>query len=130
MARIPLKQTVTNEFKPGAEIEVAHPFVREKYTQQDEDGTAEVMSWRPGTRQENILPDDAEEVADGIGTQVIRIVSVHKPGKYPTRVFFTRSWRDPQGNEFGKNKLCIAVASAFRRRCRGYSVEYRLKETA
>lgn len=119
---------MSDEFNPGAEIEIAHPFSREEYHGFDEDGPFKRMSWRPGTRIEPIYPDDAEEVADGIGTQIFTIISIHKPGRFPARVFFTRRWRDPQGNEFGKSKCHIKTVSALRTRCRGYSVPFRLIE--
>ncbi|MHB8272003.1 hypothetical protein [Bradyrhizobium sp.] len=117
---------MVDEIKVGAEIEVAHPFIREEYHGFDEDGPFKRMSWRPGTRVEPIYPDDAEEVADGIGTQILTIVSIHKPGRFPSRVFFTRRWRDPDGREFGKTKCHIKTLQAFRRRCRSFGYEFRL----
>lgn len=117
---------MSDEFKPGAEIEVAHPFVREEYHGYDEDGPFKRMSWRPGTRVEPVPPDSAEEVADAIGTQIITVVSVHKPGRFPSRVFFTRRWRDPDGREFGKTKCHIKTEQALRRRCRGFGYEFSL----
>lgn len=119
---------MSEEFTPGAEIEIAYPFVLENVSMIDADGPYETKSWRPGTRGEPVPPDDAEMVAHGIGSQIMTIVSVHKPGKYPTRVFFTRRWRDPRGREFGKAKLCMTTAACFRIRCRGYRHEYRLVE--
>jgi hypothetical protein len=117
-----------SEFVPGAEIEVGHPFVREEYHGFDEDGPFKRMSWRPGTRVEPVYPDSAEEVADAMGTQIITIVSVHRPGRFPTRVFFTRRWRDPDGREFGKTKCHIKTEQALRRRVRGFCYEFRLVE--
>lgn len=55
----------------GATIEVAHPFIRESITLWDEDGGFETLTWRPGTRPEMVPPDDAENVADGIGSQTL-----------------------------------------------------------
>jgi hypothetical protein len=121
---------MSNEFTPGAEIEVAHPFIREVYNGFEEDGPFSTLSWRPGTRVDPHGPEDVEDVADGIGAQIIKVVSVHKPGRYPTRVFFSRTWRDPEGREFGKTKLCMATSSAFRRRCNGYRYEYRVAPPA
>lgn len=121
-----MKQKLQDEFKIGAVIEVGHPFIREKYSGCDADGPFERMTWRPGTRVEPVYPDDAEEVADAIGTQIITIVGVYKPSGYPARVFFTRRWRDPQGHEFGKTKCQIKTAQAFRRRCRGFGYPFRV----
>lgn len=121
---------MTEGFEPGAVIEVAHPFVREEYRGFDEDGPFKRMSWRPGTRIEPIYPDDAEEVADAMGVQIITVISVHKPGRFPTRVFFTRSWRDPDGREFGKTKCHIKTAGSLRRRCYGgFGYKYRVAGT-
>jgi len=117
---------MTDEFVPGAEIEVAHPFIRDEYHWYEEDGPCKRMTWRPGTRVEPVYPDSAEEVADAIGTQIITIVSVHKPGRFPARVFFTRRWRDPDGHEFGKTKCHIKTAQALRARCRGFGYEFRV----
>lgn len=117
---------IENEFKIGAIIEVAHPFVRDKYQDYDEDGPFERMTWRPGTRAEPVYPDGAEEVADAIGTQIITIVGLYKPKGFPTRIFFTRRWRDPNGYEFGNTKCQIKTSQAFRRRCSGFGYPFRV----
>lgn len=41
-------------------------------------------------------------------------------------MFYTRKWVDPDGVEFGKNKLHITTLATFRRRAAGYYHEYRL----
>lgn len=119
---------MSEPIKIGAVIEVAHPFIRDTYTEWDSDGPCEMKTWRPGTRGEPCGPEDFEMVAEGIGTQIITVVSTHKPGRFPERVFFTRKWRDPNGREFGKGKLHITVAQAFRRLIKGYRHEYRVIE--
>lgn len=124
-----MKQSDT-EIKVGAEIEVAHPFVRDTYHGFDADGPVAQKTWRPGTRAEMLPPDSAEEVADALGTQIFTIVSIHKPGRFPSRVFFTRRWRDPDGREFGKTKCHIKTLQAMRRRVRGFSYEFRLLKAA
>ena len=108
---------------PGAEIEVGHPFVRDKYTKHDEEGGYEVDCWKPGTRGESVYPDDCIAVYDGMGSQILTVVSLHKPGKYPTRVFYTRKWRDPDGGIFGKGSLRMTTLPAFRKIIAGYRVE-------
>lgn len=117
-------------FVDGDEFEVRYPFVLEKVSLFDGEGFAEVDSWRPGTRGEMVGNEDAEMVADGIGTQVLRVISIHKPGKYPERIFFTQSWRDPHGRSFGKTKLRMLPTSTFRSRLRGFAHEFRLIEAA
>jgi hypothetical protein len=119
---------MTDALKPGAEIEIAYPFVRESVSLFDGDGYSETLSWRPGTRGELVAPDDSEMVADGIGAQIMTIISIHKPGRFPERVFFTRRWRDPSGKEFGKSKLCMTTSGAFRLRAKGFRHEYRMSD--
>ena len=65
-------------------------------------------------------------VADAVGTQILTVVSVHKPGKFPARVFYTRRWRDPDGVEFGKTHLRVTVMQSFRTIVRGYRHDYRM----
>lgn len=117
---------MSEEFIIGAVIVIVHPFVKEKYSGLDEDGPYERMSWRPGIRTEFVGPETTDTLADGVGAQIITIISNHKPGKYPARVFFTRSWRDPDGHQFGKTKLRMTTAGALRSICNGYRHEYHL----
>jgi hypothetical protein len=124
---------MADDFKIGAEIEVGHPFVRGMFTEHvgdGEGGWSEVSrpTWEPGIRHEWVQPDDTEPVADAVGSQILTVVSVHKPGRFPERVFYTRLWRDPDGREFGKGKLHIKTAQAFRRLIRGYRHEYRVAD--
>lgn len=115
-----------SEFEVGQSFEGAYPFIRDTYTTYDNDEYAEIATWRPGCRSECVYPDDAEAVSDGVGAILLTIVSIHKPGRYPERVFFTRRWRDPDGREFGKGKLHIVTTEKFRRLSRGYQHEYRV----
>jgi hypothetical protein len=116
---------------PGTVIEVGYPFVRDTYND-PADGFAECKTWCPGVRHEwiapdeTVAPDETETVADAMGTQIITVVSTHKPGRFPERVFYTQRWRDPNGREFGKGKLRTKTAQAFRRLIRGYRYEFRL----
>ena len=112
-----------DEILPGAEIEVGHPFVRDKFDPHHGDGDGEIDCWKPGHRNELVYPDDSIAVYDGMGTQILTVVSLHKPGKYPTRVFYTRKWRDPDGTMFGKGALRMTTLPAFRRVIAGYRVD-------
>lgn len=95
----------------------------------DEDGPFTAKTWAPGVYHINLPPDgDTETRADGIGVQIITVVSTHKPGRFPERVFYIRRWRDPVGREFGNPKLHIKTAQAFRRLIRGYRHEYVLAD--
>ncbi len=114
----------------GSVFAFPYPFVQDEYQQWDEGGPFQTKSWRPGVRYEMVYPDDSEAVADGLGKQIVRVVDVHKPGRYPTRVFFTREWETPTGRVFGKPGLHIKTLDAFRRLVSGYRYEYRVKECA
>lgn len=129
-----------SEFAAGQEFRNKYPFIRDTYGEYDGEDFVEVATWRPGCRYEacGYYGDDSEAVADGDGCQILTVVSVHKPGSYPARVFYTVTWVDPEGRPFGKGKLHIATIEKFRRRSRGFmshepSFEYRIsqpKETA
>lgn len=114
----------------GLHFSVPYPFVLEEVTLPPDDPEANQMmtvkSWRPGTRDEFLPPDSTEDVADGIGSQEITVVSVHKPGRFPHRVFYTREWIDPSGKRFGKPGCRVKTLSAFRRLVSGFRYEYRL----
>ena len=117
-------------FAEGDEIVVRYPFLWEAATEMGPDGVCEIMSWRPGVRFELLPPygDDSEAIADGEGRQILTVVSVYKPGRFPARVFYTRRWRDPNGKEFGKGALRIKTLDAFRRITSGYQHEYRINK--
>jgi hypothetical protein len=117
----------------GEVINVRYPFVREERDIPDNDpegsGFATVQCWRPGVEQAGLPPhgEEVEAVCDGEGQMVLEVVDVHRPGNYPTRVFFTRSWIDPEGKPFGKGGLHIMTVQAFKRRAAGYMHEYRMR---
>lgn len=103
-----------------------YPFVLADYTHYDEDGPVETKSWRPGVSNQFVHPDDFEPVAHGIGKQIVTVVSRHKPGRYPERIFYTRQWEDPKGRVFGKKRLLVKTTPAFKRLISGYQYGYRL----
>lgn len=115
----------------GEVFTVPYPFVRDVYNQvdSDEDGVTftDVPTWKPGVRFEDVGEGWVDSIADGMGAMRLTVVSVHKPGRYPTRVFFTRQWVDPDGKVFGKGKLHIASLEKFRRLSRGYQHEIDVK---
>ncbi len=108
----------------GQHFEFAYPFFREEVDLFDGEGTAKTLSWRPGVRHELVDQGDAVAVADGVGKQIVTVVSIHKPGRFPERVFFTRQWEDPNGKRFGKPKLRIKTSPLFRKLVAGYEFEY------
>lgn len=123
---------MAEKMNPGAVIEVAHPFVLEEVDVPDVDGIATIKSWRPGIRYESrpFLHDaglsSSWAVADGVGAQRLTVVSIHRPGRFPTRVFYTREWQDPTGKWFGHPRLLTKTLGSFRALIRGYRHEYEM----
>ena len=124
------EKDVVKTINVGDVFEVAHPFVREKYGSLDDEGWSEAECWRPGIRWVDNGPEDQTSECDGSGTQILTVVSIHKPGTYPERVFYTRRWRSPGGKEFGKRKLWVKAKSAFSAMLGGYRYRVVMKEQA
>lgn len=116
------------DLEPGAEFVVPYPFVREVKEIPGPEGMEVVDGWKPGTENEHVPPDDCEAVADAMGKQVLTVVSTHKPGRFPLRVFYTRRWEAPDGRRFGKTNCRITTAQAFRRLVAGFRYQFRLRE--
>jgi hypothetical protein len=105
----------------GEIFKVEYPFVMEDYQMFDEDGPFAVKNWRPGVRYENVDNfGTVDTKIDGKGIMHLTVVDVHKPGKFPTRVFYTRQWEGPDGKRFGKGNLHITTAQHFKRLAGGY----------
>ena len=115
-------------WKEGEVIAVRYPFVRATTELMDFDSEgishATVPTWNPGVRNEWIGPESTFPFADGIGEMRLTVVAIFKPGKYPTRVFFTRQFTSPAGVVFGKGKLHIVTTEKFARLASGFAVEY------
>ena len=92
----------------------------------------EVKSWLPGCTHETdekymghvngepLYQEDGYYVADDFGRMLINeIQRVSIPG-YEDRIFYTRHWRDPDGNEFGKRDLRCKGARAFKKMLEGW----------
>lgn len=114
----------------GAVIRVRYPFVRCKATICGEDGPEEINSWKPGVNIESAGPygEDADIVANGEGEMILTVIDVHKPGRFPTRVFFTRQFVGPDGHTFGKKGLRMTTVEAFKRRAAGYQLAYDVED--
>jgi len=112
--------------RPGDVHRVPYPFRLDTFTDFDGDGGATVSTWIPGTRNEPVPPygEDCESIADGMGFMHLQVVSLHKPGKYPERVFYVRKWEDPDGRQFGKGALRMTTLGAFRQLLSGYRFPY------
>jgi len=110
----------------GQEYRVKYPFYFCIHHRYDENGLYQDEVWIPGTRSQHVEPDDSEAIADGEGEMILRVVSIHKPGRFPTRVFYTRKYVDPDGKEFGSGKLHMTTTQTFRRRASAFYYEYRV----
>lgn len=119
---------------PGQIFEFDYPFIEEYvvvhgYDEKTDSVTQnKVSSWRPGTIIEGDCHGDSVAIAHGVGKQSIALVSIHRPGRFPTRVFYLRRWVTPDGKEFGKPKLLIKTASAFRTLVAGYRYPYEVEK--
>lgn len=108
-----------------------YPMVWAEYTVYSDEGPFVRKTWSPGVRWEFTDPfGGSDAFADGVGKQILTVVSVHKPGKYPERVFYTRKWQDPSGKVFGKPGLRITTTQNFRILAKGYRHSFQLKQEA
>lgn len=115
----------------GEVFEVRYPFVRSTFRDidaSDETGLNEIQrpTWKPGTEYRGTDGENVYTQADAEGSMVLTVISTHRPPGFPTRVFFTRRFVNPDGKEFGKRKLHIVTAEKFRRLASGYQHEYDL----
>ena len=109
--------------KVGQTFTVEYPFVR---IPKDEiwlisQSYSDVNPWRPGVLFRHTWNDDAEAYCDGIGQMILTVIGTAYPKPFPTRVMYTRKWRDPDGREFGKRRLLISTLGKFNQLCRGYA---------
>lgn len=112
---------MSDAIMPGMVFEFEYPFVRDVVTLWDCADGRTILTWRPGVRMVLVPPDDAEQVFDAIGRQIATVVSVHKPGRFPMRVFFTRTWLSPDGESFGRGaRLRATTMQAFRKLTAGF----------
>lgn len=113
----------------GEIFRVRYPFVRCDVTLCGEDGPYDARTWRPGVSIENAGPygEDTDIVANGEGEMILTVIDVHKPGRFPTRVFYTRQWVDPNGYRFGKGGLRMTTVDAFKRMTAGYRLHYEIE---
>jgi hypothetical protein len=113
----------------GEKFEVVYPFVFDPTPLGfDRDGApTDEGKWKPGILWRATGPEDEGAYAHAVGKQVLTVVGVFKPGRFPTRVFYTQAWIDPDGRKFGKNTCRVMPIEKFRRRTRGYGIPYQLE---
>lgn len=106
-------------------IEVIFPFYKkDKYIYDGEGGSYKVNTWNPGTLHTYDMNENDIFFAEGEGRMILTIIDIHKPGRFPTRIFYTRQWIDPDGKVFGKTNLNIKTEQGFKNICNGYRYEY------
>lgn len=103
------------EIKPGDVFTVPYPFHFGDVHVMGDNGPEVFENWIPGTTEHIKAPDELVPAYHEIGEMILTVVSVHKPGKFPTRVFFTRKFKNPAGEIFGKNLLKIRTLSSFKK---------------
>lgn len=81
-------------------------------------GMIKVKSWRPGVRDQHTATD-AVWVWDGDGVELRRIVAVVNIDGGGVRILYRRSFRKPDGKEFGKPNVRMTTPSAFTAWSRG-----------
>lgn len=115
--------------KIGDIFVVKYPFVRcevDIYHPDDDGGVTHqaLKSWRPGCECETNDYGGADWSCDKEGEMILEVISIHKPGKYPERVFYTRKWKNPAGEIFGKPGLKITTSQNFKQLAKGYRHDY------
>lgn len=111
----------------GEQYRVKYPFTLETFHIFDfvEGQPVPDERYRPGcSTEQHEDGGEGERFASGEGEMIMEVIDIHKPGKYPARVFYTRRYIDPEGNEFGSGRLQVATKSTFRRRAHGYYHDY------
>jgi hypothetical protein len=106
-------------FLKGEVFKAPCPFLRAMRYETDWDTfeQKEILSWKPGLKWENEFTGESFATAHGMGECVWTIVDTHKlPAPYKTRVFFIRTWIDPDGRSFGKKDLKVLAAHTLRHR--------------
>jgi hypothetical protein len=101
------------KFVVGQEWLKPTPFIVEDRELYEDGEPVTIKSWRPGIRHEFVAPDDFEPVSDGEGFEVRRIVAVVAIPEGGRRILYRRTWKKPDGKEFGKARVRMTTTSAF-----------------
>jgi hypothetical protein len=117
-----------SEIEPGATFTALYPFTRTEVELWDTDGLSTVPSWRPGARAQVYTgPDSAAPACHAEGQAEYHVISRHKPGRFPERVFYTRVFITPGGFRFDGPKsraLRWATVAQFKRMIAGHPFDY------
>ena len=111
---------------------IAYPFVQEPITLMDDEGPYTMLAWRPGVIEPPLeMRSYGDGWADfirwchGIGACVLtEIEKVVLPKPYQPRIFYVRTWVDPDGKAFGKTTLRVCTETKFLAMLQGYFYPY------
>jgi hypothetical protein len=110
-------------YKAGDVFEVDYPFWKNEDPDSNEfDGIYRTGDWEVGCFYEK---GDYEVglldsyLYDTFGKMVLKVEGTHTiPGR-AERIFYTKTWIDPDGKEFGKDTLRVTSRGAFTRLLKG-----------
>lgn len=109
------------EIFDGAQFVRTHPFTLD---------TTGAYKWRPGAWEkepraaQGYWERDDIAACHGLGFVYFTVISVHKPGRYPTRVFYSRHHVTPD-NEVLPESGCLCVTmEKFNRLRKDFQVPY------
>lgn len=119
------------EFVCGQKLNAPYPFIRTTYEARPDDIDSlpvDRPTWRPGVEHDYVDEYSSRTFADANGEVEYTVIAVFKPGRFPSRVFYTRTWVDPDGKRFGKQKLHITTVQHFKTLIKGYRHEYEMSD--
>lgn len=104
------------EIFADAQFVRTHPFTLD---------TSGAFKWRPGAwESEPRHNDDPMPACHGLGFVYFKVVSVHKPGRYPTRVFYTRRFVTPDDEALPESGCLCVTMEKFKRLRKDFYVPY------
>lgn len=105
---------------------IRYPFFMAKFMNygDGDEFPFEDESWRPGCASDVDNHGNVTWFCEGHGEMLLEVVGEFKPGRFPSRVFYVRQWRDPDGKVFGIGKLRMTTRANFDRMLKGYRHNY------
>lgn len=103
-------------FETGQIYECDTPFITEPRELYDveTDTLKTIESWRPGFKYgEADMDDEPDLICKGFGKEIRKIVAIAHVDGGGRRVLYRRSFKRPDGGEFGKQKLRMTTVSGF-----------------
>ena len=129
----PCKQVANSvlEIRDGDVFEHDYPFLRYAHKQEiwELDNFSKshefIARWKPATEHRYVGPNGETGLyADGMGKRRLTVYGVFKPSRFPSRVFYTQHWMDPESNNwFGLEKCRIKPLGSFRKMAAGFKLK-------